>query len=324
MIKDPCLVADIGGTNVRFALAEPGSATISEIMSLRCADFAGPREAVQAYLEKCSLPSGTLKRAAFAVATAVTGDAIQLTNGAWSFDRKQLAHALGIDRLTVSNDFEALALALPRLTLEDFRPIGTLRPTNTLPMIAIGPGTGLGVAGVIPTRHGWVAAPGEGGHATLAAADDFESEILQAARRETGHVSAERLLSGIGLPLLLRAVCAVQGTPSIDLPAEEISHLGVTDQNPQCHTTMELFFALLGSFAGNVALTFGARGGVFIGGGIVPKLQDFLAVSRFRERFEAKGRFQPYLEKIATVTITAPYPALHGLAYALAVSDDNR
>ncbi|MFA7270399.1 MAG: glucokinase [Sterolibacterium sp.] len=317
MTSHRCLVADIGGTNARFALVRPGQAQIGDVVSLQCKDFAGPLEAAQAYLKQCAVFPGAIQRAAFAVATAINDDAIKLTNSAWSFERSDLERALGIGRLEIFNDFEALALSLPGLATMDFRPIGATMPTLTLPMVAIGPGTGLGVAGVIPGKRGWIAVPGEGGHATLAASDDFEAEILRAARQEFSHVSAERLLSGIGLPVLLRAVCAVQGVTSIDLPAEEISALGVTKQNHQCSTAMDLFFAFLGSFAGNVALTFGARGGVFIGGGIVPKLQDFLAGSRFRERFESKGRFQPYLAGIATATITDPYAALRGLACGL-------
>ena len=266
-----------------------------------------------------ALAPGSIKRAAFAVATAVDGDSIKLTNSAWSFERCHLERALGLDQLQLFNDFEALAYALPGLAPADFHLVGTTLPKPGLPMVTLGPGTGLGVAGVIPSRHGWIAVPGEGGHATLAAADDFEAEILKAARQEYGHVSAERLLSGIGLPVLLRAVCAVQGTAAVDLPAESISAQALSD--PQCRTTMELFFALLGGFAGNLALSFGARGGVFIGGGIVPQLQDSLARSRFRERFESKGRFQTYLASIGTATITAPHVALRGLACALESTD---
>lgn len=316
----PKLVADIGGTNIRFGLVRARQA-ITDVIALRCADYSGPAEAALAYLKQCALPQGVLRQAAFAVASAVHGDTIKLTNSPWSFDRGSVARALGIEKLWILNDFEALALSLPTLTVSEYQLIGAVTPAACLPMIAIGPGTGLGVAGVIPSSHGWIAVPGEGGHATLAAADDFEAEILRAARGEFSHVSAERLLSGIGLPVLLRAVCAVQGVPKVDLPAEEISAQGASGRDPQCRTTMELFFAFLGSFAGNVALTFGARGGVFIGGGIVPKLADFLLNSRFRERFEAKGRFQPYLASIATATITTPYAALRGLAGAMDAGD---
>lgn len=316
-LSHPYLIADIGGTNARFGLIRASHAEITDVVSLRCADFAGPHAAVQAYLEQCVLSQDELKQAAFAVAAAVNGDSIKLTNSAWSFERGPLKRALGLDKLLVYNDFEALALSLPMLASTDYRPIGAVLPTANLPMIVLGPGTGLGVAGVIPTGNGWIAIPGEGGHATLAASDDFETEILCAARREFAHVSAERLLSGIGLPVLLRAVCAVQGTSAANLSAEEISSLGMSDRNSPCGTAMALFFAFLGGFAGNLALTFGARGGVFIGGGIIPKLHDALIASSFRERFEGKGRFQPYLANIATATITAPYAALRGLACAL-------
>ncbi|MBI5920148.1 MAG: glucokinase [Betaproteobacteria bacterium] len=311
------LVADIGGTNARFALACSHPAQISDVISLCCADFAGPLEAARAYLQEIELAPETIKRAAFAVATAVNGDSIKLTNSTWSFERSHLERALGLDQLQIFNDFEVLAYALPGLAASDFHLVGTALPKPGLPMVALGPGTGLGVAGVVPSRHGWIAVPGEGGHATLAAADDFEAEILKAARQEHAHVSAERLLSGIGLPVLLRAVCTVQGLASINFSPEEISALGVHNRHPQCRTAMELFFAFLGGFAGNLALSFGARGGVFIGGGIVPQLQDFMASSRFRERFESKGRFQPYLAEIATATLTAQHLALRGLAGAL-------
>lgn len=313
----PYLLADIGGTNARFALVRAAQAEITDVVSLRCADFGGLLEAALAYLEQSSLPAGVLKQAAFAVACAVNGETIKLTNSPWCFKRDSIKRGLGIEKLLLCNDFEALALSLPALAAGDSQPVGTALPKDNLPKVALGPGTGLGVAGVMPTRHGWVAVPGEGGHATLAASDDFEAEILAAARREFPHVSAERLLSGIGLPVLLRAVCAVQGSAALKLPAEEISTIGAREPNSPCATTMALFFAFLGGFAGNLALTFGARGGVYIGGGIVPIMHEALTGSRFRERFEDKGRFQPYLAEIATVTISAPHPALRGLACAL-------
>ena len=322
MLTHSKLVADIGGTNIRFGLVGAHLA-ISDVIALRCADFSGPAEAALAYLEQCKLSQGVVRQAAFAVASAVLGDTIKLTNSNWSFNRGSVKRVLGLEKLLLLNDFEALALSLPALAANDYQVIGAARPASAQPMIVIGPGTGLGVAGVIPSRHGWIAVPGEGSHATLAAADDFEAEILRAARGEFSHVSAERLLSGIGLPVLLRAVCAVRGVPRITLPAEQISTLGVSGSDPQCRTTMELFFAFLGGFAGNIALAFGARGGVFIGGGIVPNLTDFLLSSRFRERFEAKGRFQPYLADIATAIITAPYAALRGLAGAMSAADSN-
>jgi glucokinase len=167
------------------------------------------------------------------------------------------------------------------------------------------------------TPVGWQAIAGEGGHATLAADDDFEAAVIGRARQRHEHVSAERLLSGIGLPTLYRAVAAVLGTTPADLATADIVRQGISAGDPTCVRTVETFCAMLGSFAGNVALTLGARGGLFIGGGIVPRMADFFFASRFRERFESKGRFRPYLEGIPTALIVEPYAALTGSSAAI-------
>jgi glucokinase len=164
--------------------------------------------------------------------------------------------------------------------------------------------------------RGWVALPGEGGHATLAPADDFEAALLQFARRRFAHVSAERLLSGIGLPLLCEAVAEVSGQPAPALAAEQVVERGLAG-DALCGQALDSFCALLGGFAGNVALTLGARGGVYIGGGIVPRLGERFFASRFRERFEAKGRFRDYLAAIPTALITDTHAALAGAALAI-------
>lgn len=158
MNAHPKLVADIGGTNIRFGLVSARQA-ITDVIALRCADYSGPAEAALAYLKQCALPQGVLRQAAFAVASPVQGDTIKLTNSAWSFDRASVERALGIEKLRILNDFEALALSLPTLAANDYQAIGTARPTPALPMIVIGPGTGLGVAGVIPSSHGWMQCP---------------------------------------------------------------------------------------------------------------------------------------------------------------------
>jgi glucokinase len=174
------------------------------------------------------------------------------------------------------------------------------------------------VAGAVPTRHGWVAIPGEGGHASLSAADDFEAELLRCVRLHHAHVSAERLLSGIGLPVLHAGVAAVLGHSAQPLlSAEAVVERGLAGTDAACARSLDAFCALLGSFAGNVALTLGARGGVFIGGGIVPRLGERFFASAFRQRFEAKGRFQPYLQAIPTALITDTLAALGGAALAL-------
>ncbi|MFY7864528.1 glucokinase [Roseateles sp.] len=340
----PCLVADVGGTNARFAWVASAGAPVSDIAVLPVHAHAGPAAAAQSYLAQLQISLGAgyqaPRRAAMAVATAVAGDRVELTNGHWSFSRQELQQALGLDSLLVLNDFEALALSLPRLQAGQLRPwpqasgvVEVVAPQATVqglgqgpasgPTLAvIGPGTGLGVAGVTRVRGEWVALPGEGGHMTLAPGDAFESELLAFVRRAYEHVSAERLLSGIGLPLLYSAVAAVRG--AADLPAEApalsaevIVERGLARSDAHCEETLEVFCALLGGFAGNVALTLGARGGVFIGGGIVPRLGERFFASRFRERFEAKGRFRGYLADIPTALITDTLAALGGAALAL-------
>jgi glucokinase len=319
----PFLVADVGGTNARFAwVAAPGAAP-AHVRVLPVAAHVGPELAVRAYLQELALLLGAEfsrpRSAAFALATALKGDLIELTNADWRFSRQQLQRALGLDVLLVLNDFEALALSLPRLGAEQLRLWG---PALTLPkaphtLAVIGPGTGLGVGGVMLTHHGWVALAGEGGHVSLSAADHFEGQLLDVVRRDYTHVSAERLLSGLGLPLLHVSVATVLGLQVEPLKSEQIVAAGLTGADAVCSRTLDSFCALLGSFAGNVALTLGARGGVYIGGGIVPRLGERFFVSQFRERFESKGRFRAYLEVVPTALITDTLAALSGAALAL-------
>jgi glucokinase len=318
------VVADIGGTNARFGwLSGPGE-RVAHVHTLPVPAFAGLPQAVQAYLDRVSGTLGAAYRrpsqAAFAVATAVTEDRVDLTNSHWSFSRAAVQAELGLDSLIVLNDFEALALALPRLTPAQFRSHGPL-PSAQGCMAVIGPGTGLGVGGVIPTAHGWIALPGEGGHATLATGDAFEAALLARVRETYPHVSAERLLSGIGLPVLYAAVAGELGAPAEALTTEMVVDRGLAGSDPACSRTLDVFCSMLGGFAGNVALTLGARGGVFIGGGIVPRLGDRFFASDFRERFEAKGRFRSYLETIPTALITDTLAALTGAALAVEQQD---
>lgn len=315
----PWLVADIGGTNARFGWIAAPERGVEHIRTLPVAQQATLQEAARAYLADLgpAIDGAPVPRAAaIAVATAVGGDTVAFTNSHWSFSRQALRADLGLDVLLVLNDFEALALSLPRLGEAQLRTAGpAAAPRGTLAVI--GPGTGLGVGGVTETPHGWVALPGEGGHATLAPMDDFESELLRQVRGRFEHVSAERLLSGIGLPVLHAAVAAVLGRGGAALSAEQIVEGALHGGDEVCARTVDSFCALLGGFAGNVALTLGARGGVYIGGGIVPRLGDRFFASAFRQRFEAKGRFRGYLEPIPTPVIVDTLAALSGAALAL-------
>lgn len=316
----PWLVADIGGTNARFGWVDHPCTGVQHVQTCAVQASAGPAEAAADYLARLRQERGEPalhpRRAALAVATAIQGDEVALTNSPWRFSRIGLQRGLGVERLLVLNDFEALALSLPCLTPQQVRVAGP-HPRRDAALAVIGPGTGLGVGGVLPTAHGWVAVPGEGGHATLAPMDDFESELLAHVRKAHPHVSAERLLSGIGLPLLHGAVAAVLGHTVPSLTPEAIVECGRVERDALCRCTLDTFCALLGGFAGNVALTLGARGGVYIGGGIVPRFADRFFASAFRQRFEAKGRFQPYLEAVPTALITDTLAALSGAAFAL-------
>jgi glucokinase len=246
---------------------------------------------------------------------------VAFTNSPWRLSRQTLQAALGLESLLLLNDFEALALSLPRLRPAQLRstagPAWAHPPHGTLAVV--GPGTGLGVGAVTETPAGrtWLALPGEGGHVSLAPADDFESALLAWVRRQHSHVSAERLLSGTGLPVLHAAVAAVRGTATQELDSAEAIVTQALAGGTAAGRTIDAFCALLGGFAGNVALTLGARGGVAIGGGVVPRLGELFFASRFRERFEAKGRFEAYLAAVPTALITDTLAALDGAVLAL-------
>ena len=206
------------------------------------------------------------------------------------------------------NDFEALALALPHLGAEDLRKIGAGSVQPTMPKVVLGPGTGLGVAGLICTNASWCPVSGEGGHVTLPATDQAEADIIAAVREKFGHCFAERLISGSGLSLLHSTLHAT------DAISPEIIGQMAGSGDAHASESLAIFFRLLGTVAANAALTFGAFGGVYIGGGIVPQHSEAFIASEFRKRFEAKGRYGNYLKSIATFLIVARNPALTGLA----------
>lgn len=315
--RDPCLLADIGGTHARFGwLPGPGE-HVAHVRRLAVADYPDVTAAARHYMEQ--LPAADAPRAAaFAVATAVQGDRVSFTNSAWSFSICDVQDHLGLRTLRVINDFEALALSLPGLRPDQMRiecgpPLAALTGGT---LAVVGPGTGLGVAGLTRTPGGWWALPGEGGHATVSPMDDLESAVVADLQQRTGHVSAERVLSGIGLPTLHTALARVRGEPVDPRGAPEIVEAAGRG-DPAAGRTLDLFCSLLGTFSGNVALILGARQGLFIGGGLIPRFADRFFASRFRERFEAKGRFSAYLREIPTPVLTDTLTALQGAAAAL-------
>jgi glucokinase len=295
----------MGGTNTRCALSQgPG---IDAIRHFRNADFDGPAALLQTYC--ASLPAAMRPAAAaLAVAAPVLGDRVKLLNIDWEFSAAALQASLGFERIGVLNDFAALAYALPGLGRPDLQQLGGGAAVTGQPKVVLGPGTGLGVAALLPVGAGWQAISGEGGHVSLPASDATEAGVIEAARTRFGHCSAERLISGPGLALLHELLHkGVTSNP------ESISGLAETG-DPQATQTLHMFCRLLGTVAGDLALTFGAFGGVYIAGGILPRLAAQLAVSGFRARFEAKGRYAAYLGGIPTWLITSADPTLRGLA----------
>lgn len=316
------LVADIGGSNARFGLLHDGVIEPVECKTLPTGEFPNFIDAVEHYLKLCGSP--TVTEAAVAIANPVTGDAIKMTNQHWSFSTEQARRHLRLDRLLMLNDFAALALSLPELSMQDLRQLGGSERIEQAPCALLGPGTGLGVSALLPAGDGrWVPVAGEGGHITVAAADDYEAEIIACLRREFGHVSAERVLSGMGLCNLYRAVSQLAARPGSALTPAEVTRRGLSGEDQDCAEALALFCSLLGAAAGNLALTIGARGGVYIGGGIVPRLGDYFHQSKFRARFEAKGRLSEYLMPIPAYVIHTQNPALVGAAIALGTRADS-
>lgn len=313
------LIGDIGGTHARFARVG-ASLVPQDVLTLEVAAFDTLLDAIHFYLQQTGGHRPT--QASLALATSILGDAVRLTNARWSFSVQAVRQALGLERLVVLNDFTALALALPLLAPADLRSVGGGAPVAGAAKGLIGPGTGLGVSGLVPCGRDWVPLEGEGGHASLSPADDREAALLAYVRRDYPHVSCERLVSGTGLPLLARAVAAVDALPvQTDVStAAAIFDGALADEDRLCTATLQTFCAMLGTAAGNLALTLGARGGVYIGGGLVPRLGTFFDDSPFRARFEGKGRFCAYLEAVPTWIIVATNPALVGAARALARS----
>ena len=314
----PRLLADIGGTNARFTL-ETGPNSFDAVLVLPCRNFPTLQDAIVAYLATApAQAAGALhvRRAALAIANPIQGDFVRMTNHSWSFSIDAMRAFFGLETLLLVNDFSALAMALAHLSPQQRLAVGGGAPRDHGAIGLIGAGTGLGVSGLIAAGERWIALDSEGGHVGFSPVDEREIEVLRFAWREYAHVSAERLLSGSGLELIYRALASKMGQ-SEPLPAAEITRRALEGSCVICLETVECFCAMLGTFAGNLAVTLGAQRGVYVGGGIVPRLGRLFMESPFRERFEQKGRFSNYLAQIPTYVITAEYPAFIGCSVML-------
>lgn len=312
----PRLIADIGGTNARFALFD--STQWQDERVFACADYSDLVSAIEYYLASvgANAPGRRPLEAAIAIAGPVTGDVISMTNHVWQFSASQTRQRLGLQRLKFLNDFTALALAVRHLPPGELQKIGGGRAVPNTPIAVIGPGTGLGVSGLIPVGPHWVALQGEGGHVTLSVMNEHEMAVLRQLYQRFAHVSAERVLSGPGLVNLYDAVCAVEGVVPEVLEPPDITRRAREGSCRICLATVSMFCSLLGTVAGNLVLTLGAFGGVYIGGGVVPGLGPFFASSPFRNRFEDKGRYAHYLAGVPTFVIQSKLPAFVGLGNA--------
>lgn len=315
----PRLVGDIGGTHARWGWQEHAGAPVSSISVLPCTNFPDIVASARHYLQAQGL--GQPRWAGLGVATPVTGDQVRMTNHHWAFSIAALQRELGVQRCRVVNDFTALALSLPALGPQDLMALGGGAPVAGSTIAVLGPGTGLGVSGLVPCAgSGYVALAGEGGHVTLAATDDGQAEVLAHLRRTYGHVSAERVLSGAGLVELYRVACALAGVAPRACTPADVGEAAALGDDAQCQQAVRWFTAFLGNVAGNLALTLGALGGVYVGGGIVPKLGHAFDAALFRQHFEAKGRYHDYLAGIPAWVITAATPALLGASRALDIA----
>lgn len=310
--KEWRLVADIGATHTRFALTDRGH-ILEQIKIFSTSDFPDLATAVKHYRHQSGQPD--IRHAAIGIANPVTGDSVHMTNSSWAFSIEATRKSLNLESLELINDFTALALSLPLLSETDLIKIGSGCRIAGAPLGLIGPGTGLGVSGLIPSgKKSWVPLAGEGGHASFAPNSDRELALWQEARKQFEHVSIERLLSGSGLQFIYQALNSLDGNAPAPLSPNEISEHAINNSCAYSREALNSFCAILGSTAGDIALTLGARGGVFIGGGIAPAIGQYLANSCFRARFENKGRFSHYLAAIPTFLIDSPYAALRGAA----------
>jgi glucokinase len=310
MTASAVLLGDIGATNARFALLTDG--LLGPVKWIAVARYPQFADAIEDFLQE-QFRERLVENAMFAVAGPVEGERCNFTNCSWTIDGREMRNRFKLQTVRIINDFEATALSLPHLMEGDVRSLGGGRAVSGAPMVVLGPGSGLGVAGLVGDGARRIVIASEGGHATLAATSRREDVILDLLRQRFGHVSAERVLSGPGLENLYRAIAAVD---EIDVPlrsASEITQAGLQGGCSASRAALDMFCEMLGGFAGNVALTYGARGGVYIAGGIAPRILDHLAVTEFRSRFVQKGRFQAYLEAIPSQVIVHPAATFLGL-----------
>jgi glucokinase len=317
----PRLVSDIGGTNARFAL-EISPYTYEEIRVFECKNYATLAEAINTYINLVSHKYGKVTSAALAVPSPIVDDTLFMVNSPWHLSSMtQTKLDTGLENIIFLNDFHALALAVPHIPKANLHKINNGTAAADKPIAIIGPGTGLGMATLIkhPIHDEYFAIPAEGGRSSFTAVTEEEFEIWQFCHRRFHHVSIERLISGSGLQTIYEAVCYINDIPINDYLPEphEITDLGTNNKCFICKQTVDHFCRILATMASNLACITSSFGGVYIGGGIIPKMLDYFVKSDFKSRFEDKGRYRTFLEKMPIYIILDKYPAMYGSSYAL-------
>lgn len=305
------LVADVGGTNIRLAIADLSDFSISNILTYQCVDFDNIDGAISQYIQDADVK---FEYACIDVATAVMGDQVDLTNNHWSFSQKALKEQFGLQKLFIINDFTAIAMSVPIIPDDKKVQIGGGQAQAQKPIAIYGAGTGLGVAHLVHANDKWLALDGEGGHVDFAPIDSDEIAVLQQLQKKYERVSAEQILSGLGLTQIYQSLCAHYDVAAADYKPADITAKAIAGEDQMAQKTLEIFCRVLGSFGGNLALNLATTGGVYIAGGIVPRFIDYVKNSEFRQRFEAKGRFKKLVEDIPVYIVTEEQPGLLGCA----------
>ncbi len=316
MPESTCLVADVGGTKTRLALLRPGDPP-GDAVVMRNEHYDGLRALTQAYLDQVRPPS-TPAAAAYCVACPVEGDSFTLTNRDWTTSISRLRDELRVERLSVVNDFTAIAMSVPYLTGADVEQVGggPAKPQGAIGVI--GPGTGLGVSGVVWSGQQWIPLHSEGGHVTMPQRTEREAGVAAWIRKRHGNASAERAVAGPGLVNLYEALCAMDGRAAEHLAPRDIAAKAAAEEDDTCVEAARMFASVLGTVAGDVALTIGAKGGVYVGGGVVWNMGAAFDRAIFRAAFEAKGRLSSFVTPIPVYLINYRWPALVGLSHLLA------
>ena len=302
------LIGDIGGTNARLAMCNLETGKISNIQRFLTRDFLSFEEVITRFMNDTPVK---LQYACLAIASPINDEWITMTNNSWAFSPAALKKKFGFEQLEIINDFTAVSMSIPSLSNECVIKFGGGDSERHQPIAVYGAGTGLGVSCLIE-RNGWMVIPGEGGHVDFGATTDEEEVICSIMRSRLGHLSAEKLLSGQGLVNLYEAVVLADKRQPEMLSPAEVTARALNNSCKDCYRTLTLFCTAMGHFGGNLALTYGAAGGVYIAGGIVPKIKEFFLKSDFRVAFEDKGRFGKWLKRVPVYLIIHDSPGLIG------------